>query len=165
MHYLVPYSLHLSPGQLALGQQSNYLIHKLKVWWHYATLLTFIIFIDQSHSTIIHSFILHYSAEACFFVSSSLLRSARDEPPCGAEPGIELGPALQQADTLSTELRRTLTDLRRTLTELRRTLPERRRTHLFYSILFNIFFYFIKWNQARTCCISLTPTYPSPSMS
>ncbi len=34
----------------------------------------------------------------------------------------KLGPALQQADTLPSELRRTLTDLLRTLTELRRTL-------------------------------------------
>ncbi len=29
------------------------------------------------------------------------------EPPCGAEPRIELGPALQQADALPAELRRT----------------------------------------------------------
>ncbi len=44
------------------------------------------------------------------------------KPLWGAEPRIEVGPALQQADALPTELRRTLTDLRRTLTELRRTL-------------------------------------------
>jgi hypothetical protein len=37
-------------------------------------------------------------------------------------PRIELGPALQQADALPSELRRTLTELRRTLTELPRTL-------------------------------------------
>ena len=30
------------------------------------------------------------------------------EPPCGAEPRIELGPALQQADALPTEPRRTM---------------------------------------------------------
>jgi hypothetical protein len=30
------------------------------------------------------------------------------EPPCGAEPRIELGPALQQADALPTEPRRTI---------------------------------------------------------
>jgi hypothetical protein len=29
-------------------------------------------------------------------------------PPCGAEPRIELGPALQQADVLPTEPRRTI---------------------------------------------------------
>ena len=48
-----------------------------------------------------------------------------------AEPGIELGPALQQVDRRTTiwatshpepELRRTLSELRRTLPELRRTL-------------------------------------------
>ncbi len=41
-------------------------------------------------------------------LSSTLLLSARDEPPWGYEPRIELGPALQQADALTTELRRTL---------------------------------------------------------
>ncbi len=30
-----------------------------------------------------------------------------EKPPCGAEPRIELGPALQQADVLPTEPRRT----------------------------------------------------------
>jgi hypothetical protein len=30
-----------------------------------------------------------------------------ETPPCGAEPRIELGPALQQADALPTEPRRT----------------------------------------------------------
>jgi hypothetical protein len=30
------------------------------------------------------------------------------EPPCGAEPRIELGPALQQADALPTEPRHTI---------------------------------------------------------
>ncbi len=49
-------------------------------------------------------------------------------PPRDAEPRIELGPALQQADALPTELLRSLTELRRILTELRRTLTELRRT-------------------------------------
>jgi hypothetical protein len=31
-----------------------------------------------------------------------------ERPPCGAEPGIELGPAFQQADALPTEPRRTM---------------------------------------------------------
>jgi hypothetical protein len=31
-----------------------------------------------------------------------------ERPPCGAEPGSELGPALQQADALPTEPRRTI---------------------------------------------------------
>jgi hypothetical protein len=56
-----------------------------------------------------HTFI-HPSpfAEARLLVSSSLLHSAREEPPWGAEPKIELRPALEQADALPTELRRTL---------------------------------------------------------
>ncbi len=45
---------------------------------------------------------------SCLLVSSSLLRSAKEEPPSGAEPRMELGPALQQADELPTELRRNL---------------------------------------------------------
>jgi hypothetical protein len=43
----------------------------------------------------------------------------------GAEPGIEPGPSVQQANAL---LRRTLFELRHTLFELRRTLFELRRT-------------------------------------
>ncbi len=43
-------------------------------------------------------------------------------PPWDADPGFELGPAVQQTDALLSELRRTLTELRRTLSELRRTL-------------------------------------------
>jgi hypothetical protein len=46
----------------------------------------------------------------------------------GAEPGIEPGPSVQQADALRFELRRTLFELCRTLFELRRTLFELRRT-------------------------------------
>ncbi len=46
----------------------------------------------------------------------------------GVEPGIELGSALQQADALKSELRRTLSEPRRTLPELGRTLSELRRT-------------------------------------
>ncbi len=44
------------------------------------------------------------------------------KPPWGAKPRIELDPALQQADALPAELRRTLAELRRILTELRRSL-------------------------------------------
>jgi hypothetical protein len=50
------------------------------------------------------------------------------EPPCGAEPRFELGPALQQAGALPTELRCTLTELRCTITELRCTLNDLRCT-------------------------------------
>jgi hypothetical protein len=74
----------------------------------------FIMFNNHSHSTIIHSFILHHSPRPCLLVSSSLLRSAREESPWGAEPRIALGPSLQQADALQNELHRTHTELRRT---------------------------------------------------
>jgi hypothetical protein len=57
------------------------------------------------------------------------------KPPCGAEPRIELGPALQQADALPTEQRRTLTEQRRTMAEQRRTLTEQRRTCIDYYLL------------------------------
>jgi hypothetical protein len=40
--------------------------------------------------------------------TSSLLLSAREEPLWGAEPRIDLGPFLQQAGALPTELRHTL---------------------------------------------------------
>jgi hypothetical protein len=40
-----------------------------------------------------------------FLIACSL---SGETPPCGAEPGIELGPALQQADALPTEPRRTI---------------------------------------------------------
>ncbi len=58
--------------------------------------LTVIIFHIHSYSTIIHSFILHY-----FTVFLYLHRFFAQKPPRGAaEPRIELGPALQQADAL-----------------------------------------------------------------
>jgi hypothetical protein len=51
-----------------------------------------------------------------------------EKPPCGAEPRIELGPALQQANALPTEPRRTIAEPRRTITEPRRTITDPRRT-------------------------------------
>jgi hypothetical protein len=39
---------------------------------------------------------------------SHRLKAQWENPPCGAEPRIELGPALQQADALPTEPRRTI---------------------------------------------------------
>jgi hypothetical protein len=36
------------------------------------------------------------------------LKAQWEDPPCGAEPRIELGPALQQADALPTEPRHTI---------------------------------------------------------
>ncbi len=49
-----------------------------------------------------------------FSISSSLV-AQWERPPCGAEPGIELGPAFQQADALPTEPRRTIAEPRRTI--------------------------------------------------
>jgi hypothetical protein len=46
-----------------------------------------------------------------------------ERPPCGAEPGIELGPALQQADARPTEPRRTITEPRRTILVLNTLIP------------------------------------------
>jgi hypothetical protein len=42
------------------------------------------------------------------FIRRHLPRCLSPYPPCGAEPRIELGPALQQADALPTEPRRTI---------------------------------------------------------
>jgi hypothetical protein len=39
------------------------------------------------------------------------LKAQWEDPPCDAEPRIELGPALQQADALPTEPRRTIRGL------------------------------------------------------
>ncbi len=82
----------------------------------------------------VHSFYRNHTVQSSVFIrwgSSPFPHSCLaqwEKPPWGAEPRIELGPALQQAGALPTELRRTLTELRRTLTELRRTLTELRRT-------------------------------------
>jgi hypothetical protein len=77
------------------------------VWLHYATLFYIYYLLILIH-TLQPSF-NHPSrfAEACLLVSSSLLRSTRVEPPWGAEPRIELWPALQQADALPTDPLRT----------------------------------------------------------
>jgi hypothetical protein len=53
--------------------------------------------------------LFHPSSKARLLVSSSFLRAQQGKPPRDAEPRIELGSDLQQADALRTELRRTLT--------------------------------------------------------
>jgi hypothetical protein len=70
-------------------------------------LFIFHIFFYNIH-TYIHTitFIRRHSLRP-LSISSSLVCSV-GEPPCGAELGIELGPALQQADALPTEPRRTM---------------------------------------------------------
>jgi hypothetical protein len=65
--------------------------------------LIFIIFNNHSHSTIIHSFIIHHSPRPVFLYPQQE-KNLHEVP----SPRIELGPALQQADALPTEPRRTL---------------------------------------------------------
>jgi hypothetical protein len=61
----------------------------------------------------------------------------REKPPWGAEPEFELGPPVQQASALPTELCCTLTELSCTLTELCCTLTELRCTlDSYWSLLF-----------------------------
>ncbi len=61
--------------------------------------------------TFIQSQFIHPSpfAEASPFLHRLYAQWGR--PPCGAEPRIELGPALQQADAMPTEPRRTIIPL------------------------------------------------------
>ncbi len=56
---------------------------------------------------------LPFAEASLHFLITCLLSG--ETPPCGAEPRIELGPALQQADALPTEPRRTLTETRRAI--------------------------------------------------
>jgi hypothetical protein len=72
----------------------------------------------QSHSY--DTFIRHHSPGS--FSMSSLLVAQWEKPPCGAEPRIELGPALQHANMLPTEPRSTITEPRRAITEPRRSI-------------------------------------------
>ncbi len=66
--------------------------------------ITYIHTFIQSHSY--NTFIRRHSLRP-LSISSSLVSSV-GEPPCGAKPRIELGPAFQQADSLPTEPRRTI---------------------------------------------------------
>ena len=79
--------------------------------------LYFITFIQDNHPITFIQYIRRG-------LSPSLHRSVAqwERPPCGAEPRIELGPALQQADALPTGPRRTITVPRRTITGPRRTI-------------------------------------------
>ncbi len=86
---------------------------------------TFIIFTIHSYNTIIHSFILH--TRPVFFYLHPF-SAQQEKPPWGAEPGIKLGPAAQQADKLPFEPRRTLIEPCRSLIEPSPTLIEPRHT-------------------------------------
>ncbi len=105
---------------------------EIKVWWHDATLFFFLFVLYFHKFRPLHSYSTFIRSDSPRFLSiSSSLVSSEGKPPYGAKPRIELGPALQQADALPSELRRTLLSyLRHTLSELRRTLviyaaPER----------------------------------------
>jgi hypothetical protein len=76
------------------------LFNKKKVWWH-QPLFLFIFYIFRK----IHSFIHPFAEGPLLFPHCSSLSR---EPPWGVEPGFELGLAIQQADALLFELRRTL---------------------------------------------------------
>ena len=66
----------------------------------------------------IHAFIQSFTISHTIHLSVAIrwglspsphrLKAQWEDPPCGAEPRIELGPALQQADGLPTEPRRTI---------------------------------------------------------
>jgi hypothetical protein len=88
-------------------------------------LFLFIFDIFYTIHTFIHSitFIQYiypspFAEASLHFLIACLLSG--ETPPCGAKPRIELGPALQQADALPTEPRRTITEPRRTISEPRR---------------------------------------------
>jgi hypothetical protein len=70
--------------------------------------LTVIIFNIHSYNTIIHFFILHHLPRPVFLYPHRFSAQQEKPPQGAAEPRIELGPALQQADALRTELRYTL---------------------------------------------------------
>jgi hypothetical protein len=93
----------------------HFLNGNLKVWWQDATLFVyFSYFFYFLLHTYIHSFnhihTIHLSIAIRGGLSPSphCLKAQWEDPPCGAEPGIELGPALQQADALPTEPRRAI---------------------------------------------------------
>ncbi len=67
--------------------------------------LIFIIFNNHSRSAIIHSLILRQSPRPVFLYPH-LISAQQEKHPWCAKPRIELGPALQQADALPSELRR-----------------------------------------------------------
>ncbi len=73
-----------------------------KVWWHYATLFKIYYFLTLIYALQSHS--VHPSV----FLNPHRVFAQQGEPPWDAEPRFELGPALQQADALPTELRRIL---------------------------------------------------------
>jgi hypothetical protein len=93
-------------------------------------LFMFILIFSSTHSFhYIHTVHLSVGTRRGSSLSPHRWTAQREKPLWGAEPGIELGPALQQADALPAELRRTLSELRRdpenlTFTKWRRYRPQ-----------------------------------------
>ncbi len=81
-------------------------LNRLKVWWHLCHSLWYLLFL-QSFTQYNHTF-FHLSsyAEACLLVSSSLLRSPREEPPPMGRPVKNRTRACLTAAAIPTELRR-----------------------------------------------------------
>jgi hypothetical protein len=77
-----------------------YILPKAKFTIFHTLFIYFLYFFVQYIYSYIHSPRVH----SCFRIALRI-----------AEPGFELGPAVQQADALLSELRRTLSELRRTL--------------------------------------------------
>jgi hypothetical protein len=67
-----------------------------------------IFFITYIHSFHIHTIHLSIAIRWGLSPYPHCLKAQWEDPPYGAEPRIELGPALQQADVLPTEPRRTI---------------------------------------------------------
>jgi hypothetical protein len=76
--------------------------HSFFIYFSY--FITYMHILIQSH---LYNTFIHRHSLRPLSISSSLVCSV-GEPPCGAEPRIELGPALQQADALPNEPRRTI---------------------------------------------------------
>ncbi len=85
--------------------------------------LTFIIFNIHSYNTIIHSFILHHLPRPVFLYLHHF-SDQQEKPLWVANPRIELGPAIQQADALPIEPCHTQIEPHRSLIEPRHTLIE-----------------------------------------
>jgi hypothetical protein len=89
----------------------------LKVLWQDATLFVYFSYFNIFYSihTFIHSItFIQYNTIQSIAIRRGLspflhcFLAQWEKPPCGAEPRIELGPALQQADALPTEPSRTI---------------------------------------------------------
>jgi hypothetical protein len=71
-----------------------------------------IFFITYIHSfNHIHTIYISVAIRWGLSPSPHRLKAQWEDPPCGAKPRIELGPALQQADALPTEPRRMMKNM------------------------------------------------------